>query len=104
MGESNKISGQIPWGLAKNINLNYLGLANNNFNGDVPWQFNLFLNLSTLTLHNNNLSGEIDDKLCFIRTITADCLAMPPRLTVPAAISAAEEMKFAIPRDYDGLT
>lgn len=81
--ESNKISGQIPWGLAKNINLNYLGLANNNFNGDVPWQFNLFLNLSTLTLHNNNLSGEIDDKLCFIRTITADCLGDAPEIDCP---------------------
>ena len=77
---SNMLSGDIPWGLTKNIALTYLGLSNNQFEGTVPWQFRFFLYLNTLTLHGNKLYGEVDDSLCYINELTADCSGDQPEI------------------------
>jgi len=88
--ENNNMSGEIPWGLSKNFALTYLGLAGNNFTGQVPWQFNSFLYLSTLTLHNNKLHGEVDTRLCFVKTLTADCTGEQPEIACSCCDCNAE--------------
>lgn len=88
--EKNRLSGSIPWGLTKNIALSYLGLASNEFTGTIPWQFRFFLYLSTLTLHDNNLFGEVDDSLCYISQLTADCAGEQPEISCSCCICDAE--------------
>jgi len=88
--EDNLFSGDIPWGLTKNIALSYLGLASNQFTGTVPWQFRFFLYLNTLTLHNNNLYGQVDNSLCYINQLTADCSGEQPELSCSCCICDAE--------------
>ena len=86
---SNNLSGNIPWGLAKNIALTYLGLGDNEFEGTVPWQFRFFLYLNTLTLHGNKLYGEVDDSLCYINELTADCSGDQPEIACSCCICDA---------------
>jgi uncharacterized protein YjbI with pentapeptide repeats len=86
---SNNLSGEIPWGLTKNIALTFLGLSDNEFTGTVPWQFQFFLYLNTLTLHGNKLYGDVDDSLCYIKELTADCSGEQPEIACSCCVCDA---------------
>ncbi|CAI0547186.1 unnamed protein product, partial [Linum tenue] len=56
---ANKLTGDIPAGLEKFVNLNNIGLSFNRFRGVIPSYFTKFPNLQSLHLAGNQLSGQI---------------------------------------------
>ncbi|KAL8141185.1 hypothetical protein V2J09_007206 [Rumex salicifolius] len=59
----NQISGEIPLGLGKYVNLFVLWLDSNQFAGNIPLDIGELKSLQALVLSSNNLSGEIPSSL-----------------------------------------
>ncbi|KAL3500488.1 hypothetical protein ACH5RR_039581 [Cinchona calisaya] len=67
----NNISGSIPIGFGRFVNLFTLNMEQNSFTGVVPGDLNELQNLQYLSLSENSLTGKIPSDLCKIKSLYA---------------------------------
>ena len=60
---SNELTGEIPIGITKLLDLNGLNLSRNKFDGEIPGQIGRLTKLESLDLSNNYFSGEIPQSM-----------------------------------------